>query len=120
MEPMEKVVASIIQQHPEYHSMLEQHDLALERDFLPEAGESNPFLHMSMHISLQEQISTDRPPGITPSYRKLLVTTGDSHQADHMMMECLGRMIWEAQANNTMPDEMAYLQCVNKLLKEKI
>jgi len=65
MEPMEKIVAEIIQQHPEYHSTLEQQDLALEKDYLPDSGETNPFLHMSMHISLQEQISTNRPPGIT-------------------------------------------------------
>ncbi len=116
MEPMERVVANIIQQHPEYHSMLEQQDLALQKDFLPEAGESNPFLHMSMHITLQEQISTDRPPGITAAYRKLLISVGDTHEADHLLMECLGRMLWEAQANNSMPDEEAYLECVNKLL----
>ncbi len=119
MEPMEKIVAGIIQQHPEYHSMLEQQDQALEKDYLPEAGESNPFLHMSMHISLQEQISTNRPSGITASYRKLNMKTGDSHETEHMMMECLGRMLWEAQRNNRMPDEIAYLDCVEGLLQNK-
>ncbi len=116
MEPMEKVVAEIIQQHPEYHPILEQQDLALEKDYLPDAGETNPFLHMSMHISLQEQVSTDRPPGITIAYRKLIMGRGDAHAADHMMMECLGRMLWEAQRNNRMPDEQAYLECIRNLI----
>lgn len=116
LDPMEKIVANIIQQHPEYHSMLEQQDLALDKDFLPEAGETNPFLHISMHISLQEQISTDRPPGITAAYRKLLLAVGDSHAVDHKIMECLGRMLWQAQINNTIPDEMAYMECVNQLV----
>ncbi len=117
MEPMEKVVADVIQQHPEYHSMLEQEDLALEKDYLPEGGETNPFLHLSMHISLQEQISTDRPPGISAAYRKLLMGSGDAHAADHQMMECLGRMLWEAQRENRMPDEQAYLECIKSLGK---
>ncbi len=115
MEPMEKIVADTIQQHPEYHSILEQQDLALEKDYLPDAGETNPFLHMSMHISLQEQISTDRPPGITTAYHKLIIGSGDAHAADHMMMECLGRMLWEAQRNNRLPDEQAYLECIKGL-----
>jgi len=116
MEPMEKAVADIIQQHPEYHPILEQQDLALEKDYLPESGEGNPFLHMSMHISLQEQISTNRPPGITAAYKELMMSKGDAHEADHMMMECLGHMLWEAQRNNRMPDEQTYLQCVISLL----
>ncbi len=119
MEPMEQIVASIIQQHPEYHSILEQQDLALEKEYLPEAGETNPFLHMSMHISLQEQVSTDRPPGITTAYRKLIMGSGDTHAADHMMMECLGRMLWEAQRDNRMPDEQAYLECIRGLGKNR-
>jgi hypothetical protein len=117
MEPMEQVVADIIRQHPEYHALLEQQDTALERDYLPEAGETNPFLHLSMHISLQEQISTDRPPGISAAYRRLLLGTGDAHAVDHMLMECLGRMLWEAQTENRMPDEQAYLECVKGLGK---
>ena len=120
MEPMEMVVANIIQQHPEYHSMLKQQDTALEKDFPPEAGETNPFLHMSMHLSIQEQISTDRPPGIAATYRKLLMSLGDSHEADHMVMECLGRMLWEAQTSNSMPDETAYLECVKGLQGKNI
>lgn len=118
MEVMEKVIAGLIQQHPEYHSILEQAETAIEKEFLPEAGETNPFLHLSMHISLQEQISTDRPPGITATYRELVLSKGDAHAAEHMMMDCIGQMIWEAQRNNSAPDEQAYLACVKNLLKK--
>jgi hypothetical protein len=117
MEPMEKVIAHIIQQHPEYHDMLEQEDIALNKDFLPEAGETNPFLHISMHISLQEQISVDRPHGITAAYKELIMGKGDAHTAEHIMMECLGQMLWEAQRNNQTPDEHAYLECIKNLIR---
>jgi hypothetical protein len=116
MEPMEQLIAEIIQHHPEYHSLLEQADLAVERDFLPEMGEANPFLHLSMHVSLQEQISTDRPLGITAAYKQLVMNKADAHAAEHMMMECIGQMIWEAQTNNSTPNELKYLECVKKLL----
>ena len=82
---------------------------------LPEAGETNPFLHMSMHLSLQEQVGTDRPPGIHALYERLVLRSGDAHAAEHRMMECLGRILWEAQRQNGMPDEQAYLECVRRL-----
>ncbi len=116
MEPMESVIAGIIHQHPEYHSLLEQEELALDKDYLPEAGETNPFIHMSMHISLQEQISVNRPPGITVAYRELVMSKGDAHEAEHLIMECIGEMLWKAQRNNRAPDEQTYLKCVKNLL----
>lgn len=116
LEPMEKIIADIIQQHPEYHHILEQEELALDKDYLPESGETNPFLHMSMHIGLQEQISTNRPYGITTAHRELTMSEGDAHKAEHIMMECLGQMIWEAQRDKKTPDEQAYLGCVKRLL----
>ncbi len=118
MEPMEKLIAEIIQQHPEYHALLDQADVAVEKEFIAEAGEANPFLHLSMHISLQEQISTDRPPGITSAYRELVMRKGDTHTAEHLMMDCIGQMIWKAQTSNSAPDEQAYLMCVKNLLKK--
>jgi hypothetical protein len=118
MEPMEQVIVEIIQHHPEYHSLLEQADLAVERDFLPEMGETNPFLHVSMHVSLQEQISTDRPQGITAAYKELVMNRADAHAAEHMMMDCIAQMIWQAQTNNSVPDEQAYLVCVKNLLRK--
>ncbi len=116
MEPLEQMIASVVLEHPEYQGLLSDPEGALHKDFPPEAGESNPFLHMAMHISLQEQISTDRPPGITGLYRRLTQRLGDVHEAEHQLMECLAQMLWEAQANQRMPDEQAYLECVKSLV----
>jgi hypothetical protein len=70
---------------------------------------------MGMHISLQEQIGTDRPPGVRQLYQRVMRRIGDGHEAEHQMMECLGRMLWEAQRENRLPDEQAYLQCLRRL-----
>ncbi len=117
MEPMEQVIANIIQQHPEYHSLLEQKELALDKDFLPEMGETNPFLHISMHIGIQEQISIDRPPGITTAYKELIMSKGDAHTAEHIMMDCLAQMLWDSQRDNKTPNEHAYLECIKSLIR---
>ena len=117
MDPLETLIADIVRQHPEYHQLLQDPERALERDFSPDGGETNPFLHLGMHISLQEQVGTDRPAGITLLYRQLVMKTGDPHQAEHRMMECLGRMLWEAQRAGRMPDEAAYLACVRRLVE---
>jgi hypothetical protein len=115
LEPLEQLVAEIVRQHPEYHAMLEKPDSALQRDFLPEGGETNPFLHMAMHISIKEQLSTERPAGIGDLYRQLVGRKGDPHEVEHLLMECLGEMLWEAQRNGTLPDEITYLECVRRL-----
>ncbi|HEC17660.1 MAG TPA: DUF1841 family protein [Sedimenticola sp.] len=117
MEPMEQVIAHLIRQHPEYHKLMENPDAALARDFLPEGGESNPFLHLSMHIALHEQVSTDRPAGIAGLYRRITQRLGDPHEAEHQLMECLARMLWEAQRENRMPDEQAYLESIRALAR---
>jgi hypothetical protein len=116
MEPLEQLIVSVVQAHPEYHRLLEDAERALDKDFLPEQGESNPFLHMAMHISLQEQIATDRPAGVTALYQRLIRRLGDAHEAEHHLMECLAHMLWEAQANQRMPDEQAYLECIRRLV----
>ena len=116
MEPLEQVIASVVERHPEYHRLLENPENTLEKDYTPEMGESNPFLHLSMHLGLQEQISTNRPTGITGLYRQLTLKCGDAHTAEHEMMECLGQMIWEAQRYNRMPDEHGYLECIRSAI----
>lgn len=116
LDPLEQIIATIINQHPEYHAMLEGSDDLLDRDFMPEGGKENPFLHMGMHISIQEQLGTERPAGINALYRQLVIKVGDPHQAEHQLMECLGRMLWEAQRAGRMPDEQAYLTCVKGLI----
>ncbi len=117
MQPLETMVAGVVRQHPEYHRLLEHPEGGLKKEFLPEGGETNPFLHLAMHISLLEQVSTDRPAGIGERYRRLCQKLGDAHDAEHQLMECLGRMLWEAQSENRMPDEAAYLECIQRLVE---
>jgi hypothetical protein len=100
LQGLELLVAQVIRQHPEYHKLITQ-DTALAQDFSPEDGQTNPFLHMGMHITLAEQLGSDRP---------------DIHQAEHQMMECLGLVLWEAQKQNRTPDEKNYLACLRKLI----
>jgi hypothetical protein len=116
LEPLEQLIVAVVKQHPEYHRLLEASEEQLERDFLPDQGQTNPFLHLSMHIGLSEQISTDRPAGISALYRQLLEKTGDAHEVEHQLMECLGMMLWEAQRNNSMPDEARYIECIRALI----
>ena len=118
LEPIEQLIAEIVRQHPEYHDLLESPDSVLHREFPPEEGESNPFLHLAMHVALKEQISTDQPFGITSLYQRLVRVTGDLHEADHELMECLAEMIWNAQRHHQEPDQKAYLKCVKRRLKK--
>ena len=115
LQPLEQVVVDVVRQHPECHRVLENGEDALDLEFLPEGGQTNPFLHMAMHISLQEQIGTDRPPGILAVYRQITAGVGDAHEAEHRMMECLGLSLWEAQRAGGLPDERAYLECLRRL-----
>lgn len=115
MQPLEQQIAEVVRHHPEYHAMLES-DAALERDFTPEQGQSNPFLHMGMHIAIAEQLSTQRPAGIVEIYQSLQRKLGDHHEAEHQMMECLGQMLWQAQRNGVAPQESHYLDCLKRLL----
>jgi len=115
MEPLEAVVAKIIELHPEYHALLEDQE-TLDKDYTPEMGQTNPFLHMAMHISIQEQLSTKRPFGIDQLYQSMLQKNKDAHETEHLMMECLGKMLWEAQSQNRAPDENDYLSCLKKYI----
>jgi len=116
LEALEQVVLDIIFQHPEYHKILEMDETDVAAmEFLPEAGMTNPFLHMGMHIAIQEQIGSNRPEGITVLYQQLLTGYPSAHDLEHSMMECLGETLWQAQRNNTMPDEIQYLERVKQL-----
>lgn len=117
MDAMQEIIANIVELHPEYHALLEDED-AIDKDFTPEQGESNPFLHMSMHIALHEQISTNRPDGIQDCYTQIIKKSGSEHEAEHAMMECLGESLWIAQRNKTTPDEVTYLECLKTLAKK--
>jgi hypothetical protein len=114
LSALEQQIVSVIKLHPEYHQMMETPEVSLGADFSPEMGESNPFLHMGMHLGLHEQISTNRPTGIQQLYQQLVSAKGE-HDAEHQMMECLGEAIWTAQRNQTMPDEVSYFECLKRL-----
>ncbi len=114
MEPLEAIVAKIIELHPEYHSLLENETAELDKDYTPEMGQTNPFLHMAMHISIQEQLSTKRPTGVEQLHQSILKKNKDPHETEHLMMECLGKMLWEAQSQNRAPDETDYLSCLKR------
>ena len=115
LEPLENIVAQVIAMHPEYQPILADEEQSLGREFGPEQGQSNPFLHMGMHLALHEQLSTDRPTGIRAVHSALRLRLGDVHEAEHLMMECLGQALWEAQRSGQMPDEQAYLACLRRL-----
>jgi len=114
LEPLEAIIADVIKLHPEYHTILETGETARQMDFSPEDGQTNPFLHMGMHITLREQAGGDRPAGILDIYQKLVKQHG-IHDTEHAMMECLGEALWNAQRNNALPDESAYLECLRQL-----
>jgi hypothetical protein len=115
LEPLEAQIAAVISEHPEYVAWLESGDDALRAEFTPEGGRENPFLHMGMHLAIREQVSTDRPRGITAIHQKLAQRLGDAHKAEHTMLEALGETLWEAQRNNRAPDEGAYLERLQRL-----
>lgn len=113
LSPLEIQITEVIKEHPEYHDFV----LQLDKDFLPELGQTNPFLHMGLHLGLREQISTNRPAGIGQIYQQLIQIKGSAHDAEHAMIECLAEAMWSAQTNNTAPDEMRYLNTLKKLLQ---
>ncbi len=117
LEPLERLIAGIISDHPEYQPMLVDAEAALHRDYLPEMGQTNPFLHLGMHIAIHEQLGSDRPAGILGVYQQLCRKAGDSHAAEHQMMDCLGETLWEAQRNGREPDEQAYLARLMRKLR---
>jgi hypothetical protein len=116
LTPMDAIAADWIDQHPEYHDALEDADAAVARDYSVEGGQANPFLHLSMHLSITEQVSIDQPRGIRAAYEALAARAGE-HEAQHEVMECLGEMIWSAQRHNTPPDTEAYVECVRKRVR---
>ena len=112
--PLETLAADIVALHPEYHRLLELGPAALEKEWTPEQGETNPFLHLSLHLAVDEQLSIDQPPGIRAAYSALLKRHGERHAALHQMLECLGEVMWQAQRQGQPPDGAAYLDCLKR------
>ena len=113
LSPLEAQIAGVIEDHPEYQAMMSE-DM-IDASFTPEGGQTNPFLHMGLHLAVREQVATDRPPGIAALFNAILVRTGDSHATEHKVLECLAETLWEAQSHNAMPDEQAYLERLKRL-----
>jgi len=115
MEPLEALLAGVIERHPEYHALLDRPDEAINAEFRTDIEGVNPFLHMSLHVAVQEQLQTDRPVGVVGAYNALVGTRRlDAHDIEHRMMECLSASLWEAQRNASPPDEAAYVECLRQ------
>ncbi|MES2024102.1 MAG: DUF1841 family protein [Pseudomonadota bacterium] len=114
LTPLEAIARDWIIQHPEYAEALADVEAALAQDYSVESGQANPFLHLSMHLSIAEQISIDQPPGIRAAYTGLARRLDSEHDAHHQIMECLGEMIWTSQRSGLPPDGAAYIECINK------
>lgn len=117
MEPIEKLAALWIAEHAEYWPELENVEQALHKDYEAlalDSGAGNPFLHLSMHLSISEQCSIDQPRGIRQAVELLAARFGDLHQAQHVVMEALGEMVWEAQRSGKPPDGQRYVETVQR------
>ncbi len=114
LTPLEAIARDWILQHPEYEHDLADEVAAQTADYDIAKGQSNPFLHLSMHLSIEEQISIDQPPGIRAGFQRLAERLGSAHEAHHEIMECLGQMLWTAQRNGTAPDAALYIESVQR------
>lgn len=113
LSPLEAQIAAIVEWHPEYHDDISTDDL--DRDYTPDGGRTNPFLHMGLHLSIREQVATDRPAGIAKIHGVLAAKIGDPHEAEHQMIDCLAEALWEAQSRGGAPDEKNYLEHLKRL-----
>ncbi len=113
LSPLESQIAQVIQDHPEYQPAMTAE--TLDESFLPEGGNTNPYLHMGLHLAVREQVATNRPAGIAEVLEQLQAKSGDRHAAEHQALDCLAEALWTAQNNNTAPDEQAYLESLKRL-----
>ena len=114
LSPLEAQIAEVIADHPEYHAMITSGDL--EQSYTPEGGQSNPFLHMGLHLALRDQVATNRPPGIRTVFEAIAAHASNCLDAEHRMIECLAETLWEAHSQNRAPDEREYLEKLKRLL----
>jgi hypothetical protein len=120
LAPLERQVAAVIAEHPEYIAWLESGEEILGADFTPEGGRQNPFLHMGMHLAIREQLSTNRPAGYADLHRKLCEHFGDAHKAEHALLEPLAEILSEAQRAGRAPDDLEYLRKVELLVSRTV
>ena len=109
---LESMALALVMEHPEYQDVLANPERHRDREWRPEGGETNPFLHLSLHLAIEEQVSIDQPPGIREAVRKLAAKHGSEHEARHAVMDCLAEIVWQAQRNGAPFDNAAYLDCL--------
>lgn len=109
----EVTAVDLISRHPEYHSLLADTEGALSKEWAPESGQMNPFLHLSLHLAIQEQLAIDQPPGIRAAFGNLRQRM-EEHDAEHVLLECLGETIWRAQREGQPMDALAYVDAVRR------
>lgn len=114
LSDLERLATGIIALHPEYHAVLDDPERHAQRDFHPESGEINPYLHLSLHLAVAEQLAIDQPPGLRAAFERLRSSRGDEHAALHGVLECLGEVIWHAQRHGRAPDASLYLECLSR------
>lgn len=113
---IERLTLAILLDHPEYHPFLKEE--LLDHDWKPEHGDTNPFLHIGMHLAIEEQLSIDQPAGIKALFQALLHKTGDAHTAKHEMIDGLAEMLWQAQRHLTAPDPITYLDILRSRIEK--
>jgi len=116
LTPLESQIANVINQHKEYTAIFSNAEANLNKDYFPELGDTNPFLHMSLHIALQEQLSTNRPFGIVNLYQQAVKQKKSEHDAQHCLMNALAESMWQAQQQQRQPTEQEYLDLVKRQL----
>jgi hypothetical protein len=116
LEPLETMVVEVILIHPEYHGYLTAPHL--DQDFFPQPSQTNPFLHLGLHLAIREQLSIDQPTGIRQLYQTAASKGNNSHDLEHRMMECLAEILWISQRDSVLPDEHAYFNCLNRALSQ--
>ena len=114
----EAIALEVILLHPEYHAVLGEPERYREQEYFPELGETNPFLHMSLHVALEEQLSIDQPRGVVERFAALAARAGERHAALHEAIECLAEMVWRSQRDRAPPDGAAYLECLAARLRK--
>jgi hypothetical protein len=114
LTPLETIAADWIAEHPEHHADFADEEAAVAAVYTVEAGRSNPFLHLSMHLTIAEQVGIDQPRGIRQAVELLAARRGSVHDAHHEVMECLGEMIWDSQRSGRPPDGERYIDAVRR------
>ncbi len=114
--PLEKQIVDVIAIHPEYQALLGSKNAMHEKAYFPELGQTNPFLHMGLHLAIRDQVSIDRPAGITNIFHKLIDKYKDRAAVEHMLMDHFAECLWQAQRNHSLPAEASYLLACRQLI----